>query len=66
MQVLLDFSERALAKLDKIVIKSGLKSRAHTIRNAIRLYEWYLDEMSKGSKIILKRDDKYTEVDIVL
>jgi metal-responsive CopG/Arc/MetJ family transcriptional regulator len=66
VQILLNFSERALTKLDKIVVKASVKNRVAAIRNAIRLYEWYLDEISKGSKIILKRDDKYTEIDIVL
>jgi metal-responsive CopG/Arc/MetJ family transcriptional regulator len=66
MQILLDFSERAVGKLDEIVIKAGVKNRAIAIRNAIKLYKWYLEELSKGSKIVLKRDDTYTEIDIIL
>ena len=63
--VVLAFSQAALSKLDAIVNKAGVKSRADAIRNALRLYEWWLGEQASGSKLIIDRDGKYSEVELV-
>lgn len=46
-----DFTIEALRRLDQIKEKSGATSRAEAIRNALRLYEWFIDETGPNSTI---------------
>jgi len=46
-----DFTLEALERLDKLKEKSGAATRAETIRNALRAYEWIVDELGPDSTI---------------
>ena len=48
-----DFTSEALERLDKIKEKSGAATRAETIRNALRAYEWVVNELDPDSTIIV-------------
>lgn len=41
-RVQFDFTQDALDRMDEIKTKSGATTRAETIRQALRLYEWLL------------------------
>jgi len=55
-----DFSPEALQRLDSMKEKTGAATRAETVRNALRLYEWFIDEVDPESTI--KIFDKNNEL----
>ncbi len=61
-----DFGFEATKRLEEIAEKAG-ESRTNTVRNALRLYDWYLDQREQGYKLQLARPkDKYVrEVDLL-
>ena len=63
----LDFSPEAYSKLQEIRVKSGAKTNAEVVRNALRLYEWYLEQKANDFKIQLFRegDNVLKEVEIL-
>lgn len=42
-RVQFDFSEEMLQKLDGIMKKTGAVTRAEAVRNALRVYDWFID-----------------------
>jgi metal-responsive CopG/Arc/MetJ family transcriptional regulator len=50
-RVQFDFSPEALQRLDKIKEETGAKTRAETVRNALRIYEWFVNETKPESTI---------------
>ena len=50
-RVQFDFTPEALERLDEIKKKTGARTRAETIRNALRIYEWFVDEAGPNSTI---------------
>lgn len=62
-RVQFDFTHEALERLDEIKRKTGAKTRAETIRNALRLYEWFVEETGPESTIkVLDENDEVTSV----
>ena len=58
-----DFTLEALQRLDAIKEQTGATSRAETVRNALRLYEWFVNETSPESTIkILDENNEVTSV----
>lgn len=54
-----DFSTEALQRLDSMKEKTCAATRAETVRNALRLYEWFIDEVDPESTIkIFDKDNK--------
>lgn len=52
------FSGEAVDRLDEIVKKSRLVSRAELIRNAVRLYEYVVEQMDAGYEVELVKGRK--------
>ena len=50
-RVQFDFSSEALQRLDELKLKVGAATRAETVRNALRLYEWFVNETDPESTI---------------
>lgn len=46
-----DFSPEALQRLDEIKEKTQATTRAETVRNALRLYEWFVNELDPDSTV---------------
>ena len=62
-RVQFDFSLEALKRLDEIKEKTGASTRAETVRNALRLYEWFVNETSPESTIkVLDENNEITSV----
>ena len=62
-RVQFDFTTEALRRLDEIKEKTGAASRAETIRNALRLYEWFINETNPESTVkIIDNDGEVTSV----
>jgi hypothetical protein len=65
IRVQFDFTKEAHDRLRKIRDMSDACSHAEVVRNALRLYEWYLDQHVKGYKLQLKNEDSVKEVEIL-
>src|SRR5258708_17458455 len=53
-RVQLDFLPEALSRLDVLKEMTGATTRAETIRQALRFYDWFIHETDPGSTIQIK------------
>ena len=62
-RVQFDFSPEAMQRLDEIKEMAGSATRAETIRNALRLYAWFITETEPDSTIkIIDRNGELTSI----
>lgn len=61
----LDFSQEAYERLAQIKEKSEARTNAEVVRNALRLYEWFLDLKRKNAKIHVVEGDAVKEVEFL-
>lgn len=63
----LDFSHEAYERLLMIRELSEARTNAEVVRNALRLYEWFLEQKRKSYKLRLVREDseEFKEVEII-
>jgi metal-responsive CopG/Arc/MetJ family transcriptional regulator len=52
-----DFTPEALQRLDEIKKRTGASTRAETVRNALRAYEWLVEELDPDGIIKLCSKD---------
>ncbi len=59
-----DFAPDALARLDEMKEMTHAATRAETVRNALRLYEWFINEAPLDStiKVVDKDDDVISQL----
>ena len=62
----LDFSPEAYSRLLELRRKSEARTNAEVVRNALRLYDWFLEQRNNNFRIQLVNDDLLKEVEIVL
>jgi len=65
-RVQLDFTPEALERLREIKEMAEAKTNAEVVRNALRLYEWFLKQKRDNYTLQLVKDNKVKEVEIVL
>jgi hypothetical protein len=65
-RVQLDFTPEALERLRQIKEMAEAKTNAEVVRNALRLYEWFLRQKRENYKFQLVKDNMVKEVEIVL
>lgn len=65
-RVQLDFTPEAFGRLQEIKTMADVKTNAEVVRNAIRLYEWFLRQQRENYRFQLVRDDTIREVEIIL
>ncbi len=53
-----DFSLEALERLDKLKEKSGATTRAEAVRNALRAYEWIINELDPDYTVTVTKGGK--------
>jgi metal-responsive CopG/Arc/MetJ family transcriptional regulator len=51
IRVQFEFTPEALQRLDELKAATGASTRAETIRDALRLYEWFVDVADRNSTI---------------
>ena len=61
----LDFHPEAYQKLLDIRKKAGARTNAEVVRNALRLYDWFLSQKKLDCRILLAKGDAVTEVEIL-
>lgn len=65
-RVQLDFTPEALERLRQIKEMAEAKTNAEVVRNALRLYEWFLRQKRENYKFQLVKDNMVKEVEIIL
>lgn len=56
-RIQVDFTNQAVEELESLKKKSGAPSRAETIRYAIRVLKWVLEETEKNNKILVEESE---------
>jgi len=56
-KVQFNFTDKALKDLDELQKVIEAPSRAETIRYALRMLQWVVDETAKGNKICLETNE---------
>ena len=64
-RVQLDFSPEAYQQMQHTRKQSGSRTNAETVRNALRIYQWFLDKKEKGSRLQLVEDDGVKELELL-
>lgn len=64
-RVQFDFSAEAYNRLKELRERSDSKTNAELVRNAIRLYEWYLNIKADRYRIHLVRDNEVKEIELM-
>jgi hypothetical protein len=59
-RVQLDFSQDSLQRLDTLKVLIGAGTRAETIRQALRLFDWFINETDPDS--VIEVTNKHGEV----
>lgn len=62
----IELSPEAYKRLQEIRSISDVSSNTELVRNALRLYEWYLEVKRDDFKIRLVKDDTTRDVEIML
>ena len=61
----LDFSTEAYERLVRIRRRSEAATNAEVVRNALRLYDWFLEQKSKGASFQVVEDGTVKEIEFV-
>jgi hypothetical protein len=62
----IDFTPEAFQHLSVMKDKAGVKSTAEVARNALRLYDWYLEKQQEGYQILIAKGDSVKQVELLL
>lgn len=65
-RIQIDFSPTAMRVLAQIKMRSGASTNAEVVRNALRLYDWFLGQKLEGAKIhVVSPDGSAREVEFM-
>ena len=64
-RVQLDFSAEAYERLTQIRSKSETRTNAEAVRNALRLYDWFLDLRRRDAKLLISEEGTVKEVEVL-
>ena len=65
-RVQLEFTPEAIERLRQIKTLANASTNAEVVKNALRVYEWFLNQRNNHYKLQLVKDDQVKEVEIVL
>jgi hypothetical protein len=65
-RVQIDFTPEAAERLQQIKEMAEAKTNAEVVRNALRLYEWFLRQKKENYTFQLLKDDMVKEVELFL
>ena len=65
-RVQLEFTPEAMDRLRQIKSLANAGTNAEVVRNALRVYEWFLRQRAEEYKLQLVKDDQVKEVELVL
>jgi hypothetical protein len=61
----LDFSPEAFGQLQQLRATADVKTNAEVVRNALRLYGWFLEQKKNNYRIQIAKDDSVKEVELI-
>ncbi|MCY4576807.1 MAG: hypothetical protein OXC55_09490 [Chloroflexi bacterium] len=61
----IDFSPEAHERLIRIRERSEAATNAEVVRNALRLYDWFLDQRARNSRLQLVEGDAVKEIEVL-
>lgn len=64
-RVQIDFSPDAYARLESIRERGDAQSNAEAVRNALRLYDWFLRQREEGYEVRLVKGDEERAVELL-
>lgn len=64
-RVQIEFSPEVSARLKEIKQLSDAKTNADVVRNAIRLFDWFLRQRQNGWQLQLVKGDTVREVEVI-
>jgi hypothetical protein len=62
-RVQLDFSPEAYERLNRIRSRSDAATNAEVVRNALRLYDWFLEQTSKDARFQIVDNGDVKEIE---
>ncbi len=65
-RVQLEFTPEALDRLRQIKELANASTNAEVVRNALRVYEWFLKQKAEEYKFQIVKDNQVKEVELVL
>ena len=65
-RVQLEFTPEAFSRLRQIRDLANASTNAEVVRNALRVYEWFLTQRAEEYKLQLVKDNQVKEVELVL
>lgn len=66
-RVQLDFSPQAFKRLQAVKEQVEARTNAEVVRNALRLYEWFLTQRDESAEVMVKRKDgEVVQVELIL
>jgi len=61
----LDFSPEAYERLHRIREMSDAPTNAEVVRNALRLYDWFLEQRREGARLQVVRGESVKEIELL-
>ncbi len=61
----IDFAPEAHERLVRIRERSEAATNAEVVRNALRLYDWFLEQRARNSRIQLVEGDTVKEIEVL-
>ena len=62
-RVQLDFSPEAYERLNRIRTRSDAATNAEVVRNALRLYDWFLEQRSRDARFQIVDNGEVKEIE---
>ncbi len=66
LKVQVEFTPEAHAQFQEMKKLSGARSKVATIRNALRVFFWFLRQRADGWKLHISKDGTVKEVDLMM
>ena len=64
-RIAFDLSPEALEQLEALQHQAGAATRAEVVRNALRLYAWFLEQRKQGYEVVLRSDEREKIVELL-
>ncbi len=61
----IDFSPEAYERLMRIRERSEAATNAEVVRNALRLYDWFLDQRTKNARLQMVEGNTVKEIEVL-
>jgi metal-responsive CopG/Arc/MetJ family transcriptional regulator len=60
-----DLTVEALDQLDELKEQARALTRAEVVRNALRLYSWFLNQRAQGKEVLVRTGDEIEKIELM-